>query len=131
MPEKEEKPKTEEKKEEKPAPKDNLVETHHSLTIGGREIKYTVTAGTMLLKEETPDRDKEAEGPKPRAEVSMAIRQRPGSATGSTSTSRLPEATTPTTTGGLAPARPSRLSNSKRRFSIRDPHQVRKRAGGS
>lgn len=68
----EEKPalnKPEGKKEEKPAPKDNLVQTQHTLTIRGKEIKYTVTAGTMILKEETADREKEAEGEKPRAQV--------------------------------------------------------------
>ena len=54
--------KQEEKKEEKPTPQDNLVVTNHSVKIGGKEIKYTVTAGTMILKEETPDREKEAEG---------------------------------------------------------------------
>src|ERR1043165_8401757 len=56
-------------KEEKPIPKDNLVITNHSVKIGGKEIKYTVTAGTMVLKEETPDREKESEGEKPRAQV--------------------------------------------------------------
>src|ERR1051325_6103144 len=61
--------KAEEKKEEKPAPKDNLVLTQHRVRIGGKEIKYTVTAGTMVLKEETPDREKKSEGEKPRAQV--------------------------------------------------------------
>ena len=61
--------KPEEKKDEKPTPKDNLVESHHTLTIGGKEIKYTVITGTMVLKEETPDREKESEGEKPRAEI--------------------------------------------------------------
>jgi carboxypeptidase C (cathepsin A) len=65
--------KTEEKpvqgKEEKPVVKDNLVVTKHKVTIGGKEIKYTVTAGTMVLKEETADREKEAEGEKPRAQI--------------------------------------------------------------
>ena len=61
--------KPEEKKEEKPAPKDNLVVTKHKVKIGGREVRYTVTAGTMILKEETADREKEAEGEKPRAQV--------------------------------------------------------------
>src|SRR6266545_6797810 len=61
--------KPEEKKEDKPAPKDNLVVTKHTVRIGGKEIKYTVTAGTIVLKEETPDREKEAEGEKPRAQV--------------------------------------------------------------
>jgi carboxypeptidase C (cathepsin A) len=56
-------------KEEKPAPKDNLVVTQHSVKIGGKEIKYTVTAGTIVMKEETPDREKEAEGEKARAQI--------------------------------------------------------------
>lgn len=49
----------EEKKSEKLTPKDNLIETKHFVKIGGKEIKYTVTAGTMILKEETADREKE------------------------------------------------------------------------
>ncbi|HKI52820.1 MAG TPA: hypothetical protein VJ987_01750 [Anaerolineales bacterium] len=61
--------KSEEKKEEKPTPKDNLVITKHKVKIDGKEIKYTVTAGTMVLKEETADRTKASEGEKPRAEV--------------------------------------------------------------
>jgi carboxypeptidase C (cathepsin A) len=72
MPDKDEKKpeeKKEERKEENPSPKDNLVVTQHKVRIGGKEIKYTVTAGTMVLKEETPDREKEAEGEKPRAQV--------------------------------------------------------------
>ena len=69
MPDEKPEEKKDEKKEEKPTPKDNLVQTQHSLTIGGREIKYTVTAGTIVLKEETGDREKEAEGEKPRAQV--------------------------------------------------------------
>ena len=75
MPEKE-KQKPEEKsalttegKEEKPTPKDNLVVTQHKVRIGGKEIKYTVTAGTIVLKEEPADREKEWEGEKPRAQI--------------------------------------------------------------
>src|SRR5512136_1583854 len=60
----EEEKKTEKKK---PEPKDNLVETRHKIVIGGKEIKYTVTAGTIVLKEETADREKESEGEKPKA----------------------------------------------------------------
>ena len=58
-----------EEKEEKQVPKDNLVVTHHKVRIGGKEIKYTATAGTMILKEEPTDREKEWEGEKPRAQV--------------------------------------------------------------
>ena len=61
--------KKEEKKEEKPTPKDNLVESKHSVRIGGRTIKYTVTTGTMVLKEEITDKDKDAEIEKPRAQI--------------------------------------------------------------
>lgn len=63
----EEKKPEEEKKEEKPAPKDNLVETKHTITIGGKEIKYTVTTGTMVLKEDTLDKDVDVE--KSRAQI--------------------------------------------------------------
>ena len=65
-------------KEEKTAPKDNLVVTKHKVKIGGKEIKYTVTAGTMILKEETADRTKESEGEKPRAQVFFAAYTKDG-----------------------------------------------------
>lgn len=61
--------KKDEKKEEKPIPKDNLVETKHSVKINGKTLKYTVTTGTMILKEEVWDKDKEAEVDKPRAQI--------------------------------------------------------------
>src|SRR5215204_26149 len=61
--------KQEEKKEDKPKAEDKLVVSKHAVKIKGREIKYTVTAGTMVLKEETADREKEAEGEKPKAQV--------------------------------------------------------------
>jgi carboxypeptidase C (cathepsin A) len=57
------------KKEEKPTPVDQLVESKHAVTIDGKEIKYTVITGTMVMKEETPDREKESEGEKPKAAV--------------------------------------------------------------
>ena len=56
--------KTEEKSAEKPAeksadkskdekkPEEKIVQTKHSVKIGGQEIKYTATAGTILLKTE-------------------------------------------------------------------------------
>lgn len=61
--------KTEEKKEEKPTPKDNLVESKHSVKIGGKTVNYTVTTGTIVLKEEIHDKDKDAELEKPRAQI--------------------------------------------------------------
>jgi carboxypeptidase C (cathepsin A) len=53
-------------------PKDNLAITHHTISLAGREIKYTVTAGTMVLKEESEkggEAKNENEGDKPKAEV--------------------------------------------------------------
>jgi len=62
----------EEKKTEDEEPKDNIVTTQHSGIIGGREIEYTVTTGTMVLKEES-EKGGEAkntnEGYKPKAEI--------------------------------------------------------------
>ncbi|HLK04784.1 MAG TPA: hypothetical protein VKT53_10115 [Candidatus Acidoferrum sp.] len=37
-------------KDDKKAPEDKSVQTKHSVKIGGQEIKYTATAGTMVLK---------------------------------------------------------------------------------
>src|SRR5258708_15462489 len=42
-----EKPKEEKKP---PTPEEKIVQTKHSIKIGGQEIKYTATAGTILLK---------------------------------------------------------------------------------
>jgi carboxypeptidase C (cathepsin A) len=53
-------------------PKDNLVETHHSLTIDGKELNYTVTCGTIVLKEESEkkgEKEGESEGEKARATI--------------------------------------------------------------
>ncbi|MEI6289993.1 MAG: peptidase S10 [Chloroflexota bacterium] len=55
------------KNAEKPVT-DNLVESTHQVTIAGKKIEYTVITGTMVLREETPDREKEFEGEKPKAE---------------------------------------------------------------
>jgi len=46
---KEEKAKEEKAKDEK-KPEEKIVQTKHSIRIGGQEIKYTATAGTILLK---------------------------------------------------------------------------------
>lgn len=37
-------------KDEKKPPEDKSVQTKHSVKIGGQEVKYTATAGTMVLK---------------------------------------------------------------------------------
>jgi carboxypeptidase C (cathepsin A) len=67
----ESKPKEEEKQEPK-EPQDNLVTTHHSIRIGGRELRYTATCGTMVLKEESEkggETKNENEGYKSKAEI--------------------------------------------------------------
>lgn len=61
--------KNKDKDEKKDTPKDNIVTTKHSVKIGGKTIKYTVTTGTMVLKEEILDKDKDAEVEKPRAQI--------------------------------------------------------------
>lgn len=65
MPEQENnKPDDETKKEDKPAPQEHTVVTQHSLRLKDRELNYTVTAGTLILKEED-----EEKGEKPKASV--------------------------------------------------------------
>jgi carboxypeptidase C (cathepsin A) len=58
--------------ERQPAPRDQLVEVQHTAAIGGQAISYTVTAGTLVLKEESEkkgDKEGESEGEKPKASV--------------------------------------------------------------
>jgi carboxypeptidase C (cathepsin A) len=63
------------KKEEQTTPpplKDILAESKHSVIIAGQEVHYTVTCGTMVLKEEAEkkgDKEGESEGEKPRASI--------------------------------------------------------------
>lgn len=47
-------------------PADNLVVTHHTATIGGQEIAYTATTGTLVLREEA-EKEGASEGEKARA----------------------------------------------------------------
>lgn len=60
------------KKDDKPAEpvKDQVVQTQHTVVINGQTIAYTVTTGTLVLREEA-DRDKEtaADLAKPKASV--------------------------------------------------------------
>jgi carboxypeptidase C (cathepsin A) len=56
----------------KPTPQDNLVTTHHTITIDGETIAYTVTAGTIVLKEEAEKKGEDegaSEGEKPKASI--------------------------------------------------------------
>ncbi len=47
-------------------PVDNIVVTHHIATIGGAEIAYTATTGTLVLREEA-EKEGASEGEKARA----------------------------------------------------------------
>ena len=51
-----------------PTPQDTLSVTHHTATIGGEELRYTVTTGTLVFREEG-QKDGAAEGEKPKATV--------------------------------------------------------------
>lgn len=64
MAEQEDAKKEETKKDEKPAPQEHTAITHHTILLDGKELSYTVTAGTLILKEE--DQEK---GEKPKASV--------------------------------------------------------------
>jgi len=55
-------------KEPKPEPQDQLVQTKHTLTLNGETMAYTVTAGTIVLKQET-EKEGASEGEKPKASV--------------------------------------------------------------
>ncbi|MEA3338086.1 MAG: peptidase S10 [Chloroflexota bacterium] len=55
-------------------PEDNLVTTRHEITIDGTPIPYTVTTGTIVLREETDKKDNddkrnEADGEQPKASL--------------------------------------------------------------
>ena len=51
-----------------PTPHDTLSVTHHTVTLGGRDLRYTVTTGTVVFNEEA-QKDGVAEGEKPKATV--------------------------------------------------------------
>ncbi len=55
-------------KETKPEPQDVIVQTQHSIIVDGQELSYTVTTGTIVLKEEEEKEDK-AEGEKAKASI--------------------------------------------------------------
>jgi carboxypeptidase C (cathepsin A) len=55
-----------------PEPVDRLVTTTHTATVGGRKLEYSVTTGTMVLREESEkkgEHEGESDGHKARAEV--------------------------------------------------------------
>ena len=56
------------KPSEEPLPTDKLVATRHRARLAGRDLDYTVTCGTIVLKEES-EKDGKAESDKARASV--------------------------------------------------------------
>ncbi|MBI1730406.1 peptidase S10 [Candidatus Acetothermia bacterium] len=65
----------------KPIPEDKLSVTKHSVTINGKKIDYTVTAGTIVLKEEAEKKGEtpgESEGEKPKASIFFMAYTRDG-----------------------------------------------------
>lgn len=58
------------KKEEssKVEPKEIISQTSHGITINGQDLKYTVTTGTLILKEES-GREEKSEGEKAKASI--------------------------------------------------------------
>lgn len=54
--------------EKKPEPQDVIVQTQHSILLDGQQLNYTVTTGTIVLKEEE-EKEEKAEGEKAKASV--------------------------------------------------------------
>lgn len=52
----------------KPEPQDVIVQTQHTILLDGQELGYTVTTGTIVLKEEE-EKEEKAEGEKAKASV--------------------------------------------------------------
>ena len=46
---KEEKDDDKDEKKDKPTPEEKISQTQHTVTINGRELRYTATAGTIVL----------------------------------------------------------------------------------
>ncbi len=63
-----------------PEPEDRIVETEHVMKIDGKDVRYTVTTGTIVLREEMerPKGEGESEGEKPRARVFFVAYTRKG-----------------------------------------------------
>ena len=66
------KPAEEKTADKPPEPKDNLVVTQHTATLRGQTFTYTVTTGTIVVKEEaekTGEKAGESEGEKPKSTI--------------------------------------------------------------
>jgi carboxypeptidase C (cathepsin A) len=60
-----------------PTPEDQISVTQHTATINGQEINYTVTAGTIVLKEEE-EKEGKSEGEKAKATMFFIAYTRDG-----------------------------------------------------
>lgn len=63
---------TSEAKDTQPLPQDNVVVTQHTIALEGEPLRYTVTTGTIVLKESVTKKDASKttfEGHKPKAEI--------------------------------------------------------------
>ena len=66
--EKEPEKKEDNEKTSKPEPKDELVESKHTIVLNGQEIKYTTITGRIVLKEEV-EKEGDSEGEKAKASI--------------------------------------------------------------
>lgn len=64
------------------APLDDLVETHHSMTLRGRELSYTAVAGRVVLREEV-SKGRRFRGLEPKAEMFICAYTKDGADPGS------------------------------------------------
>ncbi len=62
---------------EPPVPVDDLVESKHAITIGGKEIRYTAVAGRVVLQEEVLKKG-QFKGLRPKAEMSICAYTKDG-----------------------------------------------------
>ena len=81
MPEAEAAKAAEKDEKKKPDPTDQVSVTRHKVRVGRRELAYTVTCGSLVLREEA-EKEGKSEGEKPRAKVFfIAYTLDPGSPT--------------------------------------------------
>ncbi|MCP4357759.1 MAG: peptidase S10 [Chloroflexi bacterium] len=57
-----------EQKKDQPTPEDNIIVTQHTASVNSRQVRYTVTTGTIVLKEEA-EKEGKAEGEKAKATI--------------------------------------------------------------
>ena len=94
------------KVEQKPDPTDQISVTRHTLKIGRKSLAYTVTCGTMVMREEA-EKEGKSEGEKARAKVFfIAYTLDPGLATAGAGSQRTNSrfSTSPTSSSSIPSA---------------------------